>query len=145
MILKAVVNFSWFDIDYTSIQWLIKMNINSYVNKVWTERVDNKFRQQFDKVLEKYQATTMHRALSKRLPFLLLITFSFQVFVVVFFPSIPFIPPVLFIYFYYLYTRVLGFSRSSIILIHRNTYSPFPEDDTGINKPLGVRAEHVIA
>lgn len=74
MILKAVVNFTWFDIDYTSIQWLIKMNINSYVNKVWTERVDNKFRQQFDKVLEKYQAT-MHRALSRRPSFLLLITF----------------------------------------------------------------------
>lgn len=64
MILKAVVNFLWFDIDYKSIQWLIKMNINSCVNKVWTERVDNKFRQQFDKVLEKYQAT-MHRALSR--------------------------------------------------------------------------------
>lgn len=44
------------------IQWLIKMNINLYVNEVWIERVDNKFRQQFDKVLEKYQAT-MHRAL----------------------------------------------------------------------------------
>lgn len=104
MILKAVVNISWFDIDYTSIQWLIKMNINSYVNKVWTERVDNKFRQQFDKVLEKYQATTMHRALSKRLPFLLLITFSFQVFVVVFFPlslsSRPF-----FLYIFIIYTH----------------------------------------
>lgn len=111
MILKAVVNFSWFDIDYTSIQWLIKMNINSYVNKVnevWTERVDNKFRQQFDKVLEKYQATTMHRALSKRLPFLLLITFSFQVFVVVFSlllsrPSRPF-----YIFLLFIHTR-LGF------------------------------------
>jgi len=111
MILKAVINFSWFDIDYTSIQWLIKMNINSYVNKVWTGRVDNKFRQQFDKVLEKYQATTMHRALSKRLSFLLLITFSFQVFVVVFFPlSLSFLP--FFLYIFIIYTHASWVSHA---------------------------------
>jgi len=145
MILKAVVNFSWFDIDYTSIQWLIKMNINSYVNKVWTERVNNKFRQQFDKVLEKYQATTMHRALSRHLPFLLLITFSFQVFVVVFFPlSLSFLSLFLYIFIIYTHTSWVSHAIPSFWYIETLIH-PFPEDDTGINKPLGVRAEHVIA
>lgn len=84
MILKAVVNFLWFDIDYNSIQWLIKMNINSCVNKVWTERVDNKFRQQFDKVLETYQAT-MHSALCRHPLFSPPYYFSLRVSVVVVF------------------------------------------------------------
>lgn len=109
MIQKAVVNFTWFDIDYTSIQWLIKMNINSCVNKVWTERVDNKFRQQFDKVLEKYQAT-MHRALSRRPSlFFSLLLFSFQVFVVVFFlVSYAHATPSFYTFLLFIHTR-LGF------------------------------------